>query len=204
MRALDVAREVATLFPHFVDTAKTQQYQALAQARKERGKFATEEEFLASLGIKVTIHRNRRAEAERVAELTQKSNQFNLTTRRYSEAEIRAFMVSAGADVYTLSYKDRFGDQGITGVIIVKGQTIDTFLLSCRILGRGVEFAPWEFVLNDEVKADYIPTAKNDQVRNFWDRLELHRHGDPFSISRHYVGRINSSCPSWIDVKYVD
>lgn len=190
--ALGVARDVAALFPKLVDTAKTEQYHALAQARKERPKFATEAEFLASLGIKVRLHHNRRGEAARIAELTQKANQFNLTTRRYTMREVRELMASG--DVYSLHYRDRFGDQGLTGVIIVQDGKIDTFLLSCRILGRGVEYAPWEFLDLGEVRAEYIPTPKNEQVAGLWDWLGLLREDD------HYVGRVNVSCPSYIEV----
>jgi FkbH-like protein len=193
--ALGVARAVATLFPTFVDTEKTAQYHALAQARNERPKFATEEEFLASLNIRVTLGRNRRSEIPRVAELTQKSNQFNLTTRRYSAQDIRE-LIASGADVWTLSYRDRFGDQGIVGVLIVIANTIDTFLLSCRILGRGVEFCPWEFILSNRwLHAEYIPTEKNAQVADFWKRVGMEPKDG------RYEGNITVSSPSWIFVK---
>jgi FkbH-like protein len=203
--ALGVARQVAQLFPAFVDTDKTRQYHALAQARQERQHFVTEEEFLRSLGIKMTIRANRRVDAARISELTQKSNQFNLTTRRYSEKDIKAFIDSSDANVYSLTYRDRFGDQGIIGVIIVLTsgsyhQRIDTFLLSCRILGRGVEFAPWEFISNGCVNAEYIATPKNAQVEGFWRKvgLDIIKDEDTRVL---YEGHINSSCPDWIEVK---
>ena len=192
--ALGVAREAAALFPEFVDTAKTAQYHALAQARDEQGKFATEAEFLASLGIKVTLHHNKHGEAARIAELTQKSNQFNLTTRRYKEIDIRR-MMNQGCDVWTISYSDRFGDQGITGVLILtEDRHIDTFLLSCRILGRGVEKAIWDVLGDRAVTAEYIPTTRNEQVADLWRNLGM----EQIQPGR-YVGCPEGKAP-WIEV----
>ncbi|MDH5582883.1 MAG: hypothetical protein OEY82_03365, partial [Gammaproteobacteria bacterium] len=123
----------------------------------------------------------------RVAQLTQKTNQFNLTTRRYSEAEIRKFVDSPDATVFSMSVADRYGDMGVTGVMIArrKGSSavIDTFLLSCRVLGRQLEFAfidqcmrqienEWRI---DSWETEYIPTRKNSQVSDFWDRVGFER-----------------------------
>jgi FkbH-like protein len=196
--ALDVAKEVVALFPEFVDTAKTAQYHALAQAKAERPKFATEEEFLTSLGIVVGIRHNHREDAARIAELTQKSNQFNVTTKRYTAKDIVA-LIDSKYSVWALTYRDRFGDQGIVGVIIQVGHHIEEFCLSCRVLGRGVEFAPWEFIMDGEVRAEYIRTPKNAQVAGFWGAmgLGLIEKNDTHKL---YEGHVNSSCPSWIRV----
>lgn len=108
--------------------------------------------------------------------MTQKTNQFNLTTRRYSEADIRR-IEDGGGRVYTLSVRDRFGDSGITGCLIVADGAIDTLLLSCRILGRGIERAFLRTVLAllrregvATLSACYLPTAKNGQTARFYDR----------------------------------
>jgi FkbH-like protein len=165
--------------------AKTEQYRLRAQAARESAKFATQEEYLASLRLKVTVRRDDRASIARIAELTQKSNQFNLTTRRYTDAEIRSLMEGDDASVYSIHVADKFGDSGLTGVVIVRyhagGEaSIDTFLMSCRILGRGVEVSFWGAIFEQarlrgcrRVTAEYLPTAKNAQVRDFWDRLDL-------------------------------
>jgi FkbH-like protein len=192
-----VAQEIADLFPVLVDVAKTDEYRALAAAERTRPQFETEEEYLSSLGIEVEIHCNRSDEIPRIAELTQKANQFNLTTHRFTESQIKAQIV-LHSDVYSLSYRDKFGDQGLVGVIILIGHEVDTFLLSCRVLGRGVEFAPWEFLDLGEVRAEYAPTAKNGQVEGFWRSVKLL----PYASDK-YEGRINSSCPSWIKVTRV-
>lgn len=112
--------------------------------------------------------------------MSQKTNQFNLTTRRYTEADIHSF-VASGADVMCIAVRDRFGDNGITGEMIItrNGDTadIDTMLLSCRILGKRIETVFLQSVLDrlgkDGVKrvtASYIPTKKNSQVADFYDR----------------------------------
>ncbi len=117
----------------------------------------------------------------RIAQLTQKTNQFNLTTRRYGAEEIARLAASDAADVIWLRLSDRFGDAGIVGVCILRygggSATFDTFLLSCRVLGRGVEDA---FLVQCLRRAaargcamaigEYHPTAKNGQVVDFFPR----------------------------------
>jgi FkbH-like protein len=117
----------------------------------------------------------------RIAQLTQKTNQFNLTTRRYAEADIKRLSDLDGVDVIAVRLTDRFGDAGVIGTCILTYQgaemTIDTFLLSCRVLGRGVEDA----VLVQCLKrarlqgchgaiGEYRPTSKNGQTREFYPR----------------------------------
>jgi FkbH-like protein len=163
--------------------SKTAQYRLLSETNLERARHASEAEFLASLGLTVTVRRNDQASAARVSELTLKSNQFNLTTRRYTVAEISSFMESHDTDVYSIHVADKFGDSGLTGVIIVRygaagTAAIDTVLLSCRVLGRGVETSVWMEPLEaarsrgcTALSAEYIPTPKNGQVRDLLDRL---------------------------------
>jgi len=114
----------------------------------------------------------------RIAQLTQKTNQFNLTTRRYSEDDIKGF-INSGSDVIYIRLRDRFGDSGIVGVCILKYKNktaiFDTFLLSCRVLGRGVEDAFLVQALKlskirgcKEGIGMYIATRKNTQVKNFY------------------------------------
>jgi FkbH-like protein len=178
--------------------AKTAQYRLAAEATSERARHATEEEFLASLDLEVMVRRNDRATAPRISELTQKSNQFNLTTRRYTVGEIAALMDSDDADVYSIHVADKFGDSGLTGVTVLRYDghdeaAIDTFLLSCRVLGRGVETSLWGPILEatrakgcTTLVADYIPTAKNGQVVDFWDRLGLDLVADAPDGHRRY------------------
>ena len=108
--------------------------------------------------------------------MTQKTNQFNLTTKRYTDADVKGFLAE-GWKIWCISVADRFGDNGITGCIMVKSNEIDTFLLSCRILGKGIEKAFVKQILLElrnqgltELKASYLPTAKNAQVADFYDK----------------------------------
>lgn len=158
------------------DRHKTEQYKANAQRAQARDSFADFRAFLESLQMRLTIAEADAFSIPRVAQMTQKTNQFNLTTHRYTEADIKGKM-AAGARIHTLAVSDRFGDSGITGCIIIEDDRIDTLLLSCRILGKGIETAFVRTVQNrllaegiSHLKAAYIPTAKNRQVADFYDR----------------------------------
>ena len=123
----------------------------------------------------------------RLAQQTQKTNQFNLTTRRYSEADISRFAASQDADVIYVKLSDRFGESGIVGTCLLRyqGETaiIDTLLLSCRVLGRGVE----DVFLAEALRAakrrgcrkaigEYFRTRKNHQVERFYDKHGFTNH----------------------------
>ena len=157
------------------DKKKTEEYRANAERSREQNKFTDMESFIRSLEIKMTIQSANKMNVSRIAQMTQKTNQFNLTTGRYTESDLSA-MLANGAKIWCLSVSDKFGDSGITGAIIIKNNEIDELLLSCRILGKGIEK---EFVRQilfmlkqaglTELKAVYIPTAKNAQVKEFYE-----------------------------------
>ena len=111
--------------------------------------------------------------------MSQRTNQFNLTTRRYTVAELQQMVESASVEAYTLAVRDRFGDSGITGLAILKFSAgtaeIDTFLLSCRVLGRRIENALIAFLAGraqsrgaPALLGRYVPTARNAQVANMY------------------------------------
>ena len=117
----------------------------------------------------------------RIAQLTQKTNQFNFTTKRYSELDIKRLSDDRSSDVLYVKLRDKFGDSGIIGACILKyaenKAIIDTFLLSCRVLGRGVEDVVIANVLKlakirgcQVVKGEYYATPKNSQVAGFYER----------------------------------
>ena len=144
--------------------------------------------FLAGLELEVGIIQVRPEQIERVAQLTQRTNQFNCTTIRRSESEIRQFC-QAGGECWTVEVKDRFGAYGLVGVILCQTEAdalkVDTFLLSCRTLGRGVEhqmLAKLGAIAQAQnlswVEVLYRPTAKNQPVRNFLEAV-----GEPFKQS---------------------
>lgn len=139
--------------------------------------------FLESLGLEATIVPASKQNASRIAQLTQKTNQFNLTTRRYTEEEIEHF-IRSNDKIWVLDVKDRFGHYGLTGVCIVRDKAdcweIDTMLLSCRVLGKKIEEQFFGFVLNQlkahqsrRVIAKYIPTLKNEQVKDFYSKFNF-------------------------------
>ncbi|MBQ8958965.1 MAG: HAD-IIIC family phosphatase [Bacteroidales bacterium] len=161
------------------DRNKTEQYRANANRAQAQRSFTDYHDFLRSLNIQLTIEAANEFNIQRIAQMTQKTNQFNLTTKRYTDADIKA-MIQQGCKVFCLAVADKFGDGGITGCMIVNGTEIETFLLSCRILGKGIEFAFLKKVLQKlknegqtKLKAKYIPTAKNAQVRDFYEKCGL-------------------------------
>ena len=164
------------------DSARTKMLQddrKRKAAQKEAGSF---DDYLASLEIKAFIHRALPKERARVAQLTQKTNQFNLTNLRLAEGEIQTRMDSADSAVLSLTVQDRFGDLGLTGVFGARRSgdvaRIELYLMSCRILGRHLEHVFLQACLEDlarawqlrEWEAEYKPTPKNRQVADFFDR----------------------------------
>tara|TARA_A100001037_G_C15124843_1_gene625653 strand:- start:414 stop:2159 length:1746 start_codon:yes stop_codon:yes gene_type:complete len=136
------------------------------------------DDFLKELDIRVKIKQSNDYLIPRISQLTMKTNQFNLTTRRYQEEEIRKLSNDGKYSIGCAQVLDKFGDNGITGVYIIKKSVkfwmIDTFLLSCRIMGRGVENAILSQILLDakkngieEIRAEFIPTEKNKPAENF-------------------------------------
>jgi len=212
-----VLDEIARLFlgagARAESQSKTEQYRLRAAASEAKASFATHEEYLASLGLEAALHRNRPSEAPRIAELSQKSNQFNLTTRRYTQGEVEQLMAAPDADIFSITVRNRFGEAGLTGVITVRYEgdraVIENFLMSCRVLGQGVEFAIWSRLADHlaergvaAIEADYHPTAKNAQVADFYDRLGLGRADDSGAGTRysHPVAGLTPPASSWVKV----
>lgn len=162
------------------DLQRSQMYRDEASRKHEQAKFDTVDQYLASLSLSIAVHPVKEAEVLRVAQLTQKTNQFNLTTRRYSEAKIAALSSDPDWAVMSLLVRDKFGESGLTGVLIARREgevgIIDSLLMSCRILGRNIEkafvleaFANLERTWGIKTwRAEYIPTHKNQQVAQFW------------------------------------
>ncbi len=162
------------------DLTKTAQYKANILRNELKNDFLDMNDYLRSLEIKLRIREADDITIPRVAQMTQKTNQFNLTTQRYTEADIR-HMQTGGAQIFTLSVRDKFGDSGISGLCIVKRKSteahIDTFLLSCRILGKNIEYAFLSHLVGylkmtgiETITAAYIPSAKNIQTENFYEQ----------------------------------
>ena len=163
------------------DLSKTQQYKENAERTQYKKQFVDMNTYLRSLEIKLTVEQLNEFNKVRFAQMTQKTNQFNLTTKRYTETDIQSFADNGGL-IYGLRVKDKFGDGGISGLIIITIDNeiayIDTFLLSCRILGREIEYEFINFILMKlkkiglkNVKATYIKSGKNLQVEKFYDTI---------------------------------
>ena len=159
------------------DRDKTEQYKANAARAAEKSRFVNLDDYIRSLGIQIRIIPANDFNLQRIAQMTQKTNQFNLTTHRLEESEVKA-MREDGWGIWCISVSDRFGDNGITGAVFVDDEgNIDNLLLSCRILGTGIEIAFMKEVLNilskrfDRITARYIPSAKNSQVRDFYEKI---------------------------------
>ena len=152
------------------DRAKTAQYRTETQRNELQRSAASIEDYLASLDIHLHISRNSEAALRRVTQLINKTNQFNLTTRRYTEDEVAGAMREGS--VYACRVVDRFGDMGVVGVVIVRGGHIESFLMSCRALGRRIEAMILRHVCAHEGRTDltarYVPSVKNRMVESFY------------------------------------
>lgn len=167
------------------DEKKTELYKQQFLREGFKNKYESIDEYLSSLNILLTIDKDNLSLVQRISQLTQKTNQFNLTTRRYTENQILAFMQNRKDHVFSVSVNDKFGESGVTAVCIMRESQeniqnifIDTFLMSCRIIGRNIEFVFMDYILDwlinqayITINAEFIPTQKNDQVEKFYDKL---------------------------------
>jgi FkbH-like protein len=184
------------------DKTKTEQYRANALRISAQLSFTNMDEYIRSLEITLHIAEVNDLTIVRAAQMTQKTNQFNLTTRRYTDACLRR-KLSNGSRIFTLSVRDKFGDSGMTGLCIVdfndKMATIDSLLLSCRILGKGIEKAFVEYILSHlqslgitNVAADYLPTSKNIQVKKFYETIGFTLMNEDIISAKHYQANLQT------------
>lgn len=160
------------------DLERSERAAALRQQRERSTSFASLEEFLREIRIRLHVSPLSAANAERVVQLLQKSNQFNLTTRRHGRADLELFG-QRGGSVWAFAYEDAFGHQGIISVVVLIPEEgalrIDSWVMSCRVLNRTVEFAVFAHILaragDRRVIGEYIPTERNGLVRGHYDAL---------------------------------
>lgn len=161
------------------DRRRGQLYQQRAQAETMRSASSNIEDYYRDLDMELSLARVDEASLARAAQLTQKTNQFNLTTTRYSEAELAARMADPEWLAMTVGVRDRFGDNGIVGVMMACAVEdrldIDTFLLSCRVIGRTVESAMLASLCDaarerglKKLTGRVVPTEKNVPVRDLF------------------------------------
>jgi FkbH-like protein len=168
------------------DALRTEQYQLNAKRIEQSGSHTNIESFLASLSMEMTVAPFNEVDLPRIVQLINKSNQFNLTTRRYTEAQVRQLMQDPSCATLQVRLKDTFGDNGMISVVIARpeeGQdvrrlVIDTWLMSCRVLGRKVEQEFLNCLVEkarsldcSEIVGEYLPTEKNELVREHYSKL---------------------------------
>lgn len=169
-------------FDHLNVTGEDKRRTALYQQNLERSRFESDtsslQEFIAGLQLDIRVSELQEGDAPRVAQLTQRTNQFNATGRRRSESEIRKACLNGTLDGRVVEVSDRFGDYGLVGVVLFETQAdslaIDSFLLSCRAMGKGVEhrmFAHVGELARDRgvasICCECVFTDKNVPVQNF-------------------------------------
>ncbi|MGA2399065.1 MAG: HAD-IIIC family phosphatase [Steroidobacteraceae bacterium] len=149
------------------------------RGRKALGASLTSEEFARALELSVDFFDVQAEHVTRVTQLINKTNQFNLTTRRRTAGEVSNLCETAGVKIFAWRVADRFGDYGLVGVVILQraGDSIDidTFLMSCRVLGRGVEDAVFAAIADyaalqnaTKLRGQYVPTNKNSLVADLY------------------------------------
>jgi len=193
------------------DIKRTTFYRSEMARGKSREKSTDYGSYLKSLGLKIYPFKIRNGNMDRVVQLINKTNQFNLTTRRYDYESVHKFATDDKVFSYCYKVTDKFGDSGVTGVLIaVPGEEantyiIDTWLLSCRVMGRTVEKAMFEHLLSwskslgiNTIIGEYIPTEKNIPVENLFQEIgfklnELKNNGEfiyEYDMSTPYMNNI--------------
>jgi len=162
------------------DKRRGEMYYARRKRMELMKSLSSLEDFLRSLNITVEIKYADSFSIPRITSLINRTNQFNLTSRRYTQAEVEKMTSQPDKfSIYSMRVADKFGDEGIVGVAIVKKKEkewiIDSFLLSCRVIGRKVETALLAKIIEDSRKngvfiliGEYIPTSKNEPASSFY------------------------------------
>jgi FkbH-like protein len=161
------------------DASRRESYAAEKERSQARKAVTSAEDWLLSLNTEVTIEELNDGNCVRVAQLLNKTNQMNLTSRRVSDQELLAWLQTDKRKLWAFRVKDKFGDSGLTGILSLESGSdsacIADFVLSCRVMGRSVENAMVAFAVQycasaglKELHAKYIPTPKNKPCLKFW------------------------------------
>jgi FkbH-like protein len=185
------------------DSARADLYRAEFERRSAAGTFSNFEEYLDSLEMRIDVARFEPSRLSRISQLLQRSNQFNLTTHRYNERECETMMQDASCLPLYACLRDHFGDHGLISVIVARPNSasdvleITDWLMSCRVLARGVEEYLMNYVLHEATRlrlkwlaGTYIPTAKNGMVREFFPRFGFEKLREEPNGSVHWRLRV--------------
>jgi len=212
-------RELTSLFYNPIHTKedynKLELYKTQIQRERLKGQTSSLEGYLESLGLCIKIYIDDVEEIPRTAQLTQKTNQFNLTTKRYSNNDIENFIRDSNKSVITMRVSDKFGDNGIVGLAIVdynqKIANIDSLLMSCRVIGRNVEYKFMDAIVGvlsgkeiEIIQSSYIKTLKNKQVSNLYDKFgfDMDFKTDEKHLYQVELSKYNSKNINYIEVEY--
>lgn len=185
------------------DLQRTRQYQESRTRETYQGSLASYEDFLRGLGLRVEVSLVDEGNVARVVQLLAKTNQFNLTSRRHDENTLRRHVASGAWRVYTMRVADRFGDFGLTGVaIVVPGQEawhLDSFLMSCRVIGKSVETALVARIAADAragrasvLSAEFLDSGRNQVASTF-----LTNHGFVGGAEGQWHRSLELPGPEW-------
>ncbi len=185
------------------DLQRTQQYQESRTRETYRGSVGSVEDFLRGLGLRLDIGSVDDDSIGRVVQLLAKTNQFNLTTRRHDEATLRRQVTSGAWRVYTMRVADRFGDFGLTAVAIAAVEPdawhLDSFLLSCRVIGKSVETALLARIAEDAraagavaLSAEFIDSGRNQVASTF-----LSQHAFALGDAGRWLRALDAPGPEW-------
>ncbi|MEX0861722.1 HAD-IIIC family phosphatase [Nitrosopumilus sp.] len=184
------------IFQFTEEDSKRNQMYLDQQKRKEFEETITNlDDFLKQLNLKVSIKPADKFTIPRISQLTMKTNQFNLTTKRYKEEDIQKFSEDPNYFIGCAQVVDKFGDNGITSVYIINKENkkewyLDTFLLSCRVMGREIEKAIFSYIISkaneegvEKIRANYIPTQKNKPIENLLSNCGFEHDHDSWIIT---------------------
>jgi FkbH-like protein len=185
------------------DLQRTRQYQVSRTRETYRGSVASLEDFLRGLGLRVHIAPAGEGDMARVVQLLAKTNQFNLTTRRHDESTIRRQLQAGAWRVYTMRVADRFGDFGLAAVAIVapgpERWHVESFLMSCRVIGKSVESALLARIADDAraagavgLTAEFLDSGRNQVASTF-----LANHGFAAGQDARWYRSLGTPGPAW-------
>ena len=214
-QALQELNDFNTLVLSEEDKRRGEMYYARRKRRQLMESKRTLEEFLKSLDMTVEIKYADKFSIPRITSLINRTNQFNLTTRRYTQAEVEEMNSQPEKfQIYSLRVMDRFGDEGIVGVAIVrkdgKNWIIDSFLMSCRVIGRKIETVFLAKIIEDAKRngvsyliGEYIPTKKNEPAKSFYKDHGFEKIHEDEKITRWRLNLEKSTVkmPEWVRVK---
>jgi FkbH-like protein len=192
------------------DDTQKKNYFSLDQLRKSsRDMTKSITEFLRSSQIKIKIKKADPSTLPRIAQLFNKTNQFNLTTIRYSETQLESFTKNSTSHLFCMEMTDRFGDYGVIASALLRDNTIDSFLLSCRAFGKQAETALLLYILqflksqdHKKVYGNYVPSHKNNMTKDFFKNtgFTLLKKNNAESVWEFNLSQNIAAIPDWFEL----